>query len=105
MAASQDYWIAGCLLLGAGTFLPLVLLHRMPLTENILLRPMLAGMRFGFQYVFTLLSWMTVASLVGTLGREAEAEALNRAKQPQKVQGAAAPRDQRLHGDAEFPLQ
>lgn len=100
--SSEQYWLTATILLVAGVYLPFMLMKWVPVGDDLIIRSMTSGMRFGFCYVLAMLSWLTLAAFIANLGCEMEAgEGQTVAEQSP----LAASGGERLHGDAELPLQ
>ena len=72
VVTSEQYWLAGSILLVAGLCLPFLLLGWVPTGTNFIFRALISGIRFGFSYVLAMMSWLALLALVARMGIEVE---------------------------------
>lgn len=71
---SVSYWLAGIALAVTGLYLPSILISWIPSAQSLALELVSAAARFALAYTLAIASWLTLAALVGRLGRQPAGE-------------------------------
>lgn len=71
VVTSEQYWLAGTLLLVVGIYLPFLLIGWIPQASGLVMSTLATAGRFGIAYALAVLAWVALAALIGGLGSEA----------------------------------
>ena len=74
---NEQYWLASTLLIVFAVYLPYLIVTWMPESEGIWISMFEKGVSLGLACVFTIVSWVMLAALIGEMGIQAEKKTIS----------------------------